>query len=199
MTSAQVPPISMSLPHPPTTGCVYGDNPAQGTAGHGTHTAGSMVGALLALQLAPGYNGSVLSGAAGEAAAYGPTVLDAGSGAAPRAKLSVVDISLPLVRGDPEVGSWGDRERGQLDAGVSVHRLKHCRAGIQLMRGFVGSGDRLTHSMPEPPRHTSCSCPLLMYAHFLMLLPNAHFSMPTSRCPLPALLLGWAPDAGAGG
>ncbi|PNW83456.1 hypothetical protein CHLRE_05g242750v5 [Chlamydomonas reinhardtii] len=85
-------------------GCVYGDNPAQGTAGHGTHTAGSMVGALLALQLAPGYNGSVLSGAAGEAAAYGPTVLDAGSGAAPRAKLSVVDISLPLVRGDPEAG-----------------------------------------------------------------------------------------------
>ena len=90
----------LRLPHAHTclhtcnADCVYGDNPAQGTAGHGTHTAGSMVGALLALQLAPGYNGSVLGGAAGDAAAYGPTGLDAGSGAAPRAKLSFVDISL---------------------------------------------------------------------------------------------------------
>ncbi|KAG2444993.1 hypothetical protein HYH02_008863 [Chlamydomonas schloesseri] len=83
-------------------GNMYGDDPGQGTAGHGTHTGGTMVGALLALQAAPGYNGTVLTGAEGAAAAYGPLVLAAGSGAAPRAKLSFVDISQPLVPGNPE-------------------------------------------------------------------------------------------------
>ncbi|KAG2430932.1 hypothetical protein HXX76_009902 [Chlamydomonas incerta] len=107
--------------------CVYGDDPAQGTAGHGTHTAGTMVGALLALQAAPGYDGAVLGGAAGAAAAYGPTALSAASGAAPRAKLSFVDISLKAAAAGGQQGALDPPEpvddvylRLHYDAGARI-------------------------------------------------------------------------------
>ncbi|KAG2444995.1 hypothetical protein HYH02_008865 [Chlamydomonas schloesseri] len=118
--------------------CVYGDDPGQGTAGHGTHTGGTMVGALLALQAAPGYNGTVLTGAEGAAAAYGPLVLAAGSGAAPRAKLSFVDISLKAAAAGGLQGALEPPE--PVD---DVYLRLHWDAGARIISDSWGAVDNV--------------------------------------------------------
>ncbi|KXZ46202.1 hypothetical protein GPECTOR_46g271 [Gonium pectorale] len=60
-------------------GAVLGDDPvAEQSDGHGTHTSGTVAGAML--------SGSD---------PYGPYSTDAATGAAPRAKLSMVDVNIP--------------------------------------------------------------------------------------------------------